>query len=696
MEPNEQQSGVNGMFPSSPDGLTNSNTTKADEPSPSEESAVRQWTDRIKAAKKKWQPDFERMRSDMNFTAGFQWEDQEDLNDNRYVCNFVLRAVRQKVAQLYARDPKAVYRRRKRLDYQIWDMKLESLQMAITGLNNPASMALLMDYTHGRMQRDMVDRIGLTMEIAFRWMLDNQQPSFKLQMKQLVARVVTCGVGFIRLNFSRSFEGTLATSDTESTIVDRIKKLKFIVSQIDEGKVQPEDPRVQEAQALMASISQSIEGGDTQNVNERLVFDFPSATSVVVDPACRAIKGFVNAQWVAQEYILPVDYVNEWFELSGESRVKLEGGVTPYKADAKEDLASQGSDPASSADIQKSRVAVYEVFHLPTKSTMFICEGHKRWVKAPEALSPETNRFWPLIALTFNDVETDPGARTTIYPPSDVQLLRPVQKEWNRSRDALRSQRKANCPRYFSQKGILNSEDKDKLQMSLPNEVVEVSLPSGTTMDQAVKAFQPAKLDPLVYETQSLQVDIQATIGNQEVSEPVSKRETATGATINEQSRLTITSSNVDDLDDFLSDLAEASGEVMIRELSPETVQRVVGPGAAWPQTDKENFLNEVFLDVVAASSGRPNKALELSNWQVAAPILQSAGASPMFLVRETLKRLDDRLDPEEAFPLGQTGIMSPQQPQQAQAPPQSQQANRPFPASHRQQKVRNQPQPQG
>src|SRR6266446_1060006 len=110
MEPNEQQPGGP---QGNPVGEAPKEAPKENKSNPSEEAAVESWTKKIKDAKAKWKPDFERMRADMNFAAGFQWNDQEDLNDERYICNFVLRAVSQKVAQLYARDPKAVYRRRK-------------------------------------------------------------------------------------------------------------------------------------------------------------------------------------------------------------------------------------------------------------------------------------------------------------------------------------------------------------------------------------------------------------------------------------------------------------------------------------------------------------------------------------------------------------------------------------------------------
>jgi hypothetical protein len=100
-------------------------------------------------------------------------------------------------------------------------------------------------------------------------------------------------------------------------------------------------------------------------------------------------------------------------------------------------------------------------------------------------------------------------------------------------------------------------------------------------------------------------------------------------------------------------------------EMQQDTVMRIVGPGAVWPQQPqtREEFVNQIYLTTKAASSGRPNKAVDLRNWQIIAPILQASGANPMFMVRETLRRLDDQLDAEQAFPL------IPQQPPQQQAP---------------------------
>jgi hypothetical protein len=160
---------------------------------------------------------------------------------------------------------------------------------------------------------------------------------------------------------------------------------------------------------------------------------------------------------------------------------------------------------------------------------------------------------------------------------------------------------------------------------------------------------------------------------------PAGKDVTATVGTIAEQSRMTMLGSNIDDLDSFLSRIAQAGIELMLRAMSAETMQRIVGVGAVWPSQDVEEYLNEIQIKVMAASSGRPNKALELSQIQQIVPLLLQAGANPHGLVEEIVSRWDTQIDLDKFFPLnlGSMGMGQPtgepsaegQQPQNAISP---------------------------
>jgi hypothetical protein len=79
-----------------------------------------------------------------------------------------------------------------------------------------------------------------------------------------------------------------------------------------------------------------------------------------------------------------------------------------------------------------------------------------------------------------------------------------------------------------------------------------------------------------------------------------------------------------------------------------------------WPTLTKAEVSKELMLEIEAGSSGRPNQAQELQNYERLAPILmQIPGINPLVLAKEAIKRLDDRIDVEAAVAEGMPSIQS-------------------------------------
>jgi hypothetical protein len=114
---------------------------------------------------------------------------------------------------------------------------------------------------------------------------------------------------------------------------------------------------------------------------------------------------------------------------------------------------------------------------------------------------------------------------------------------------------------------------------------------------------------------------------------------------------MTSMGSNIDDLNDLLTALARNGGQIMLAEMEVPTVQNIVGQGAVWPQMSRQQVAQEVLLEIEAGSMGRPNAAAEIANAQRIYPLLiQIPGIDPLYLARDLLRRLDDRLDLTQAF----------------------------------------------
>jgi hypothetical protein len=645
-------------------------TIKEDSAKEARKRAVRQWQTRIRAAKVFFEKDFKRMRSDMDFAAGLQWVDQTSLQDpsDRYVANLTIRMVNQKVASLYARDPKAIARRRKRLDFQIWDGNMQSLLQAFQSASmaqaaggvDVASTALMMDYMQGKQWQQLVEKVGRTLEILYQYECDSQDIPFKLEMKQLVRRIVTCGVGYVFLDIKHdeTDDYNVESTGPGNSMYDRLQRVQAIAEKLKGKEIEPDDPLIEQLRLNIQSIQESAQRGEQANLVQRLEFDFPPSDKVIVDPNCRALKGFIGAQWIVREFIRPMDEVNTIFGLEGDDAVKAgsdEGSAKLFTEDGKE-LTGTEREHTKDLEEKKKLVTLWKVYDKRTRQQLYIVDGWRDYVCEPEAISPTVPTIFNGFACTFNDVETDPLGKASIYPPSDVQLIRCAQKEYNRVRETLRGHRKANAPTYVASKGMLTDNDKDALKAGVPNELIELeNVPAGTEINKVVGILQKQPVDPNLYDARPIVDDIEKTVGLQDANlGPAKPHVTATVGNIAEQSRVIQSSSNVDDLDDLLTSLAKASGFAMLGEFDISTVQRIVGRGTVWPQDPamRADFMNEIFLEVVAASSGRPNKQLDVQNFQAIAPTLAQAGANPWGLIQEGVKRLDDQLEPSDFAPL--------------------------------------------
>src|SRR5690606_20297099 len=128
----------------------------------------------------------------------------------------------------------------------------------------------------------------------------------------------------------------------------------------------------------------------------------------------------------------------------------------------------------------------------------------------------------------------------------------------------------------------------------------------------------------------------QLVVGTQEALMGGLSKATATESAIAAGATNAADASSVDDLDSFLTIISRACGQIMLREYSAEKVQEIVGPGAVWPDgMTLAELANEVYLEVEAGSTGKPNQAVEVANLQRLLPlIMQLPNIDPTWLAK--------------------------------------------------------------
>jgi hypothetical protein len=510
---------------------------------------------------------------------------------------------------------------------------------------------IMMDAARVKSENIMMDKLAKTLEILYAYEVDNQPHPFKSMLKMTVRRTVTNGVAYVKLGYERVME---KRPDLEKGIADMNEKLatlERLAADAADDITDDNDKEAEQIRLMLADLSQ--QSGAV--VRQGLTFDYPLSTRIIPDIKCIDLRNWVAADWVCEEYVLSCDEIEEIYG------VDVRNHHTEYSATSGSgndsdlnslirDWSGAGYGSSSSPDDRSQKSAlVWEIYSRKDGLVYVVCDGYREFLREPASPEIYNERFYPWYSLVFNACEDE----RELYPPSDVRLMRDMQLEYNRCREGLKEQRIAGRPFTAVVSGSVDEEDMDKLTNRDANAVIEFNgLQPGQEIKQFLQSYAGPGIDPNLYEVNPVYEDILRTTGIQEANLGGTSNTTATQAQIAEGSRQTSMGSNIDDLNDLLTQLARNGGQILLREMSQDEVKRVVGQGAVWPEdVSNQDIANEILLEIEAGSMGRPNQQQDIANAQRLYPLLiQLPGIDPEFLAKDVLRRLDDRLDLTQAF----------------------------------------------
>jgi adenylate kinase family enzyme len=618
---------------------------------------VTDWVAKINNAKGVHKKAFEQMKADMDLA--FYGYDPKLWSEDKYVVNLAQRHVQQRTAALYAKNPRAVAKPRRRLMNTIWDGKPETIQqakaveqMAMQAMEPvPQAVAMVLaEYNQITEMRKRMERVGETLEILFHYYMQDAQPSFKSQMKALVRRMLTTGVGYVKLGFQRETERRPEVSARMNDIKVQLDHLERLAKETADGEISDTDAASEELRLAFEELTKQPD----MIVREGLMFDFPDSTAIIIDPRCKQLRGFIGARWIAHEMFFTTEEVSEIYG------VDVKGNYTPYDVQGRSHDSSRkslSSNSISKEHVEDGMVCVYEIYDKPSGLVYVVAEGHKDFLKDPAAPDLQIETFWPVFSLVCNEVEH----QKEIYPPSDVHLMRSMVSEYNRAREGLREHRKANRPTYLTPAGVLEDEDKEKLATRPAHSVLSLQgMQAGQKSEDLVTPLKTIGIDPNLYEVGTGFDDVQLAVGAQEAQFGTTGGATATENSIAESSRMSALGAQVDELDSFMSEVTRCAGAILLQQMSAEQVKAIAGPGAVWPELTAQEIADEVVLEIEAGSTGKPNQAAELRNLERVLPfVIQIPGIDPKWLAKEVLKRMDDKLDVDAALADGMGSIVS-------------------------------------
>ena len=383
--------------------------TEHKEVSEARSALVKEIIEDAKESKTHHESVFKRMRHCMKLAAhGTTDATRAEALDGAYVVPVLNRHINQAVASLYAKNPKAVAKRKDKLLYKIWDGDETSLAAAMQVAQQAASTPAAVDPMTGQSVVDPAvtqavqlleevqaakaeiirgERIARTLALCYAYFLDEQDAGYKEQFKALVRRTKVCGVGWVKLGYQRILK---LSPDQEGQIADSTQKISAMeagLAALSEGKIEEQSARMEELRLLVKTVQESPE----LVVREGPVFSFPRSTEVYPDRRCRHLKTLAGTRRLFHEFHMRPDDIKEIYGCD------VAGQYQAYSSKG-EKKDSRGKD---------TYACVWEVQDKKTGQVYTVCDGYSDFLKEPAEPDVKIERFCTLFPLVFNEIESD-------------------------------------------------------------------------------------------------------------------------------------------------------------------------------------------------------------------------------------------------------------------------------------------------
>lgn len=603
-------------------------------PAPSEKDPLAElWGKRIAHAREHWKKFHQRVRHNRATVAGFNWKaDPRSKEFYALRANLIHGSITAMLPHIYARNP----------------------EIGASAIHQGQQLKLFTK----------------TLEKVTNTYLDKAH--LKARAKSTVRAALTTSIGVVKVMYQRDIKTDPIIQARIEDTQDNIQTIEGLLAEIADP-VQAKDLEAKRAELdqLLRSLREQVE----VTASEGLVIDRILTDNLLVDPSVVEFDDYRDADWIAQ--IIPM----KKGEAERTYKVKLDGAREFYDArnlgaGEKDGRIASGLKPASDDDRQ---IAIVEIWDKSTMTVYTMAEGCTFWLRRPFSPKKVGQRFYPFFLLPYQLVDGH------FVGPSMVDLTEKLQDEHNEARERFNKHRDLAIPGWVaagdtSEKAIQNFTRSVSLEGFGEVAVIDTD---GKPLGQVIAPKQHPPIDPAVYDTSAVRMDWEQVTGLQDaMRSTVVKAKTATEASIMQQSLSGRTGEFRDQVEDFLQEISQYAAQILLMELTPAQVERIMGPPRIeqvsgplgsmavevpsydWPTLTREQVFDLVELKIRAGSTGSPDKAEEREAWAQVLPVIQGlvkeimqaramgADAAPFEnLLRETIRRFDERLEVERFLP---------------------------------------------
>ena len=467
------------------------------------------------------------------------------------------------------------------------------------------------------------------------------EAGLKKRAKSSVRSTMTTGLAWVKVTYQRDFGKDPIIQQRIADIQDNIAKIDALLEELKESdSVDEHELTRQQLAEMVAALEEKAE----VVVAEGLVIERMQAEDIVILDDLRDTDDYVNARAIAQRIWYTPEKYEETF-----------GEEPPPKASS---YSKSRTKDAGSTDEDKL-IPVYEVWDREMTRVFTVSEDADRFSRDPFTPRVIGERFYPFFMLVFNQVDG------SFYPLSDVELLEELADEYNANRTQLAEHRGLLKPHWIA---ASDTDDKSIKRFTHADlgEVVLIDT-NGRPLRDVFDVPKMPEINPALYDTSPIRADIEMVSGAGDAARAnLVTAKTATEAEILEAGLASRTDERKDTIEDWIQSIAQYSAEILLQELTGAQVQRIAGPEAVWPELTKDEIFDLVEIEIRAGTSGKPNKVREQRQWLEFLPEMQKLVLTVSDLrdkgrdeeaevlvkiMRETLRRFDERIDVEEFLP---------------------------------------------
>ncbi len=615
------------------------------------------WNKRITSARKHWEKFHKRVRHNRKTVSGINWEASPDSKDfYKLRANLIHGTITAVLPNIYARNP----------------------EISATPLYKADNLKLLCSTLETVTNRSL------------------ERAKLKDRAKATVRSALTSSFGIVKVMYQRDLQQDPIIQSRINDTQDNIAAIERLILEIDDPEQRADqESKKAELEQMMKALEERVE----VVAAEGLVIDRVLTDNMLVDPSVCEFWDYRDADWLGQ--IIPM----KMSEAEATYKVKLDKAKAYESNEQKSKTDNRIASGAQSLDEDK-QIAIIEIWDKRTNRVYTMAEGCDFWLREPFSPPKVGERWYPFFFLPFQVVDGQ------FVGPSLVDLTEKLQDEHNESRDRFNKHRDLAIPGWVasgdtSEKALKNFAK--SVSVSGFGEIAIIDT-EGKPLTQVIQPRQHPQIDPAVYDTSAVRYDWEQVTGLQDAARSsVVKPKTATEASIMQQSLSGRVSEFRDQVEDWLQELSQYAAQVLLQELSTAQVERIMGPHTSvmknvngipmevpekaydWPELTRDQVFEMIEMRIRAGTTGAPDKLEQQESWTKVLPLVegligkimqaqaQGQDVEPLRnLMRETIKRFDERLDVEQfmpkppvmpATPPGMPGAMPPGMPTAQQIP---------------------------